>query len=360
MKNIKTLLALLTGSLVATAAHAQVELTITGSTAFRAITIDRVANLFDAGSRVGITNDATVGTITYSGTISNKVASLGNTPVTIRLSFSGSASGMLAVKNSTPVVTALSGGPGGPTTNKVPDLALSDVFPGSASPPIAESAFNRAVLGVVPFLFVRNNGLTGVNNITREQAVLLMTASGSIGGVDGMPATYLGGVSASPVYLIGRDAGSGTRISVHKDIGFNLTPVLWTTNGLGQYVTHAGHSSGGLERNVIAGKPDAIGYLGRADFAAIAGAATAMTYEGVAYSTASVTTGSYGLWGYEHIVNRAGGLSANQVLVRDALITSITDPAYQATAIYANSFERLSDMVVERGTDGGTITSINF
>src|SRR5262249_24500853 len=227
MKNIKTLLTLLTGSLVATAAQAQVEVTITGSTAFRSITIDRSANLFDVGSRVGVTNDATAGTITYSGTMSNAVPSLGNTPVKIRLSFSGSGSGMLAVKNQTPVVTAESGGPGGPTTNKVPDLALSDVFPRSARPPLARSAFNPTPLGVIPFLFVRNNALTGVNNITREQAYLLMTASGVQGGFDGMPATFLGGSSTAPVYLIGRDSGSGTRISVHKDIGFNLTPFLW-------------------------------------------------------------------------------------------------------------------------------------
>lgn len=360
MKNMKTLLTLLTGSLIATAAHAQVEVTITGSTAFRAITIDRSGSLFDLGSLVGVTNDAAVGKITFSGTISNAAPSLGNTPVKLRLSFSGSGSGMLAVKNSTPVNTAESGGAGGPTTNKVPDLALSDVFPGSASPPIAESAFNRSVLGVVPFLFVRNNALSGVNNLTREQAVLLMTSSGSIGAIDGMPASYLGGVSAGPVYLVGRDSGSGTRISIHKDIGFNLTPVLWTTNGAGAYITTAGLSSGGLVRNVIAGKSDAIGYLGRPDFAAILGSSTALSYNGVPYTTANVLNGSYSLWGYEHIVNRAGGLSANQVLVRDALIAAITNPAYQSTPIYSASFERLSDMNVERGTDGGTITSLNF
>ncbi len=66
------------------------------------------------------------------------------------------------------------------------------------------------------------------------------------------------------------------------------------------------------------------------------------------------------MWGYEHIVNRVGGLSANQALVRDALIKAITDSAYQSTPIYTNSFVRLSQMQVERGADGGTITSLNF
>ena len=356
MKTTKTLLTLLAGLLLSAAAYAQVEVTVTGSTAFRAITIDRSASIFDAGY-VAVTNNASTGLITYSGTVAAAVPSLGSTPVKVRLSFSGSASGMLAVKNLSLISTADT--PGN-NVNRVPDLALSDVFPGSATPPIADSAFERSVLGVIPFVWVVNNALTGISNITREQAVLLMTASGSLGGVAGMPATYLGASSTNPVYLIGRDSGSGTRISTEKDIGFVGAPLLWATNGAGIYVVANGYSSGGLERAVIGGKPDAIGYLGRADLAAIALTATAISYDGVPYSEPAVAGGSYGMWGYEHIVNRVGGLSANQALVRDALIKAITDSAYQSTPIYTNSFVRLSQMQVERGADGGTITSLNF
>jgi hypothetical protein len=356
MKTTKTLLTLLAGLLLSAAAYAQVEVTVTGSTAFRAITIDRSASIFDAGY-VAVTNNASTGLITYSGTVAAAVPSLGSTPVKVRLSFSGSASGMLSVKNLTPVSTADTPGV---NVNKVPDLALSDVFPGSATPPIPDSAFERSVLGVIPFVWVINNALTGISNITREQAVLLMTASGSLGGVAGMPATYLGGGSTNPVYLTGRDSGSGTRISTEKDIGFVGAPLLWATNGAGTYVVTNGYSSGGLERAVIGGKPDAIGYLGRADLAAIAATATAISYDGVPYSEPAVASGSYAMWGYEHIVNRVGGLSANQGLIRDALIKAITDSAYQSTPIYTNSFVRLNQMQVERGTDGGTITSLNF
>jgi hypothetical protein len=289
--------------------------------------------------------------------MSNKVASLGNTPVKLRLSFSGSASGMLAVRNSAPVSTAETQGV---NVNKVPDLALSDVFPASATPPIAESAFNRSVLGVIPFLWVKNNALAGISNITREQAVLLMTASGAFGGINGMPATFLGGSSPNPIYLIGRDPGSGTRITVHKDIGFNGNPLYWATNGSGTYVVTNGYSSGGLQRGTIAAKSDAIGYLGRADLAAVSNSVTAISYEGVAFTPAAVANGVYPIWGYEHIVNRAGGLSANQTSVRNALIAAITDPVFQATPIYNDSFVGLSEMDVERGADGGPITSLNF
>src|SRR5262245_50717835 len=99
MKNSKTLLAVVAGSLLAGVAQAQVEVTVTGSTAFRSITIDRCASLYDNGSRTAVTNDAAAGLITFSGTMSNKIASLANTQVKLRLSFSGSGSGMLAVKN---------------------------------------------------------------------------------------------------------------------------------------------------------------------------------------------------------------------------------------------------------------------
>lgn len=357
---MKTLFALLAGTLAGLTAHAQVELTLTGSTAFRTITIDRCASILDAGS-TGLTNDpASPNLITFRGTVSNKVASLAATPITLRLSFSGSGSGMLAVKNLSPVPTAETAGV---NVNKVPDLALSDVFPGSATPPIADSAFERQVLGVIPFVFAVNNALAGVRNLTREQAYLLLTASGTIGGIPGMPASYLGGTGPNadnPIYLIGRDSGSGTRITVHKVIGFNSTPTLWATNGAGAYVLTNGYSSGGQQRNVIKGKPDAIGYLGLADYATIAANASLLSYNGVAFSEAAVANGAYALWGYEHIVNRAGGLSANQIAVRNALIAAIKDPVYQSTPIYTNSFVRLDQMNVERGADGGPITGLKF
>jgi len=358
MKNSKTLLTLLAGTLIAGAAYGQVEVTITGSTAFRSITIDRAGSLFDVQPPVSVNNNPSTGLITYSGTISNAVPSLGATPVKIRLSFSGSAAGMLAVRNQTPVSTAETPGV---NVNKVPDLALSDVFPGSATPPIPESAFNRTRLGVIPFLYVKNNALVGITNITREQAVLLMTASGSYDTGPALPASYLGGVSTDPVYMIGRDSGSGTRITVEKDLGFVGTPTLWGLDSGNNYVLTNGYSSGGLERGTIAAKPDAIGYLGRPDLTAISNNAVAISYNGVAYSSANVQSGSYGLWGYEHIVNRAGALSANQTLVRNALIARITDPVFQSTnPLYSDSFESLQSMHVERGADGGTITSLDF
>ena len=360
MKQMPFLLAL-TAALAASQASAQVELTVTGSTAFRAITIDRVASLYDAGFTV-VTNNASTGLMTYRGNVAGAVPSLANTPVTVRLSFSGSAAGMQAVQAQTPISTAETAGV---NTNKTPDLALSDVFPESATPPLSQSDFDHFVVGVVPFVFVRNIALAGISNITREQAVLLMTASGvTTNGTDlipGLPASFLGGASANPVYLVGRDGGSGTRITVFKDIGFVGDPTQWALDTANNYVLTNGFSSGGLERSVISTKPDAIGYLGLADASAIATTSTMLAYNGVTFSHANVTQGSYSLWGYEHLVNRAGGLSANQQAVRDALVKAITSATFQSTSpLYTNSFTAVSEMKVERGADGGTITSLTF
>lgn len=355
----RTLLLAALTALGSTAAFAQVDVTITGSTAFRAITIDRTWASFDVVGRLAQTNNPTTGLITFSGTMSAAAPTLGNTPVIVRLSFSGSAAGMEAVRNQTPVDTAttaseISGGVS--NVMKIPDLALSDVFPSSATPPIPESAFNRFVLGVVPFGFVKNNALSGIINITQSQANLAMVAS----GLGGMPASFIGGNNNNPIYMIGRDSESGTRISTEKCIGFVGSPLLWTTNGAGNYIVTNGLSSGGLVRNVIKGKPDAVGYLGVSDYNAISNNAALIPFNGISLTPTNVVTGQYSIWGYEHLVNKVG-ISATKAAVRDAIKGAITNPMFQGTnTLYNTAFTSLNDMQVERGSDGGIITSLNF
>ncbi len=363
MKLNSVLLPALAGALLALPAAAQVNLTITGSTAFRSIAFDRAQSLYDPGFTTA--GNLSLGPGTYSGTMSNAIPSLGATPVTVRLSFSGSGTGMLAVDQSTPVPTVdpASGNP----VNMVPDLAFSDVFPESATPAINGADFDQAIVGVIPFVFVKNNALAGITNITREQAVLLMTSSGVVTNgaqlIPGMPASFLGGSSSSPVYLTGRDSGSGTRITVQKNIAFSGSPRLWgLAAGSGALTLTNGYSSGGSERAVIAGNTNVIGYLGLADAAAIAANASPISYEGVPFSISAVQNGMYPMWGYEHLVNRAGNaLSANQRAVRDALIAAITNQGYQTTNVnYTANFVDQANMQVQRGTDGGTITSLSF
>ena len=360
MKLTKILLPVLAGSLFSGLASAQVNITITGSTSFRAITFDRARSLFDSG--VTTNGDVSVGPGTYRGTMSNAIPALGSTPVTVRLSFSGSGAGMVAVDNGISVPTIEPGT--GTTNNLAPDVALSDVYPESANPPLDSSHFEQAIVGVIPFVWVKNNSLVGVTNITREQAVLLMSSSGVVTNLGqpifGMPASFLGGNSQNPVYLTGRDSGSGTRITVHKDIGFTGTPRYWGNQGITLVQTN-GYSSGGGERGVIATNVNVIGYLGLADANNISGTTSIISYEGIPFSISAVQNGSYPIWGYEHLVSRSSGLSANQQLVRDALAAAISNQGFQTTnTLYSLQFVDQANMHVRRGTDGGTVTSLDF
>jgi hypothetical protein len=374
--NKQVLIPVLVGSLLAVSARADYDIVITGSTAFRSVVFDRAQSLYDAGSRSQYTN-LNANTITYSGTMSNLFPSFANTKVNLRFSFSGSGAGMIAV-NSSAILPTVDLANNSTNSSFTADVALSDVFPSSAN--LSDSAFDHDVLGVVPFSFFRNNNASGmatVSNITREQAVLLMTASGAVvsGGnvINGMPASFLGGSSTNPVYLVGRDAGSGTRITVNKDIGFTGTPVNWDfASGTPVISAAGGLSSGGtLVDQVRNSSTNAIGYAGLADITALSGGVskegtsgnqvTRLTYNGVSCNHSNVVSGQYPIWGYEHIVNRANGLSTEQGQVVGALIAAIKNPNYQSTnAVYSIPFTSLSDMQVERGGDGADITSKNF
>ncbi|MDB6066569.1 MAG: hypothetical protein JWR26_2777 [Pedosphaera sp.] len=363
MKIKNALVLLATASAVTMVAHADVQLTIVGSTAFRTVVKDRLALLFDAGFT---SNTANSTTLFYSGTMQGAIPSLGNTPVTIRTDFSGSISGMNDVANGVnqPCINL-----NGSVTNVLSDIAFGEAYPSSATPALATSAFStNHIVGVVPFVIAVNNNLynMGVTNITREQATLLMYDSGSSGGTAGVPASFLGATGAAATntpYMIGRNSDSGTRISTEKVIGYTTAfENLWSTNGSGGYISLGdnGFSSGGSVASSIANGALSIGYLGLADFSTITNSAKALNFEGVAPTIANVASGAYPLWGYEHFYSRIG-LSANQATVRDALISALTNTTYQSTNTAWNlNFVGLSQMSVSRLTDGGQISGNTF
>ena len=294
--------------------------------------------------------------------MSGAVPSLGTNLVVIRTSFGGSLSGMIAIRDNTlqPCINL-----DGTATNLTGDVGFGEAFPSAATPPIPNSDFStNEIIGVVPIVFAVNNNLAGmgVNNITLEQANLLLFDSGP----GAMPASFLGATgpnATNNVYLIGRDTDSGTRISVEKDIKYIGAETEWATNGAGGYVSNPGFPSGGTVAANIGGGALSIGYVGMSDFNSISNNATALKYEGVGVGVnnfANVTTGMYPLWAYEHFYSRIG-TTAQQQLVREALIASLTNPSFQATnANWFNFFVGLNKMQVSRSTDGGQITGNNF
>lgn len=130
----------------------------------------------------------------------------------------------------------------------------------------------------------------------------------------------------------------------------------------GQWVPTNGFSSGSGVRGQVGTYKDCVSYLGLGDFVQITNnnQAVALSFNGVPYTTNNVINGSYAFWGYEHLCSRMG-LSGNQVLLRNALESAITNSTYQHTSpVYTGQFVATSDMQVQRSSDGGIISGVNF
>jgi hypothetical protein len=316
--------------------------------------------------------------------------------VQLKFNFTGSANGIADVVGSRalPYIDISNGtGVNSSTNQEAPNVAFADTYSDSNPTPIDPSTMDDSIVGAPVFAFIRSPDTTagctlgGITNISREQAELLATDNGP----SGMPATFLGGSSSSPVYLIGRDQGSGTRITTDRNIRNTAGQNLWFYYGVSgvYYGTNTGTAgtygvagvendgntrgvgpgflSGGDVGTVVKNSPSSIGYVGLSDNKG----AQILTFEGAGIygidSGASVTyplarlaeSGAYPFWSYEHVYNVTGALSTQQIAVRDWLISKIKNVDFQNSTAYANNNARLVSFQVDRGGDGGTITRGN-
>jgi len=422
MKTNKIIAPLITGVLFAAAAstYADVNITATGSTAFRNIAVDAIKKLYDGGSpsSVGNAKDAAYG-ICYFGTMSNAIPSLGATVVQFHATFSGSAQGATDLYDHNLIGVTYSDGDHSGTNGAVepslaPDLAFTDNWPAAMATPIANSKYDDNgldVIGVNVFDFVANRNLisAGLTNITRETAKLLLTTSGNQDGTSaGMPANYIGGSNTNLIWLFGRDIGSGTRITTFATVGFAGQPTQYAVNSSGQYVLASdiagqvfaisgngitvgstafvktnttlgspangyaldGFDSGGNLVTVLNQATNVIGYAGLPDSISSgngyqSGSPNLLTFQGVAPSPANVESGAYPFWSYEHLLS-VGNVNgdANKQLVKASLLGTIASSNFQYTdANYYNNGSnpqaaRLAYMQVQRSVDGGPITTV--
>ena len=355
---------IITTSLIAvglvSAAHAftpEATVYITGATAFRgqvwnilntAITAptDGTAKVQGAGS---------ANQYTFMGTWKADGSALANKKVAVYCGYSGSAAGQRDViqGNTIPFVSIT----GAAVTSK-PDLAFSDVKQKSTDYAGSSVQLAGVQVAVVPFIFAGNaNAIAvGATNVT-DQSLSLMLAN----GYQFLPVmTGKSSDEGQYVYVTGRDNSSGTRITVLAESGFGintsvqqykLVSGVWTA-----FDPNSGYSSGGSVRadlNTAAADP-AIGYLGLSDAygsSPLANGAAAVNYNGVAYSRDAVINGAYTLWTYENLFSLPSP-SANAATFKAALLTEIAsylNTSGDTTAI------RISDMVVSRNSDGGSI-----
>src|SRR5882672_9539977 len=202
----KTLFILTSGALFAAAtAQAQVDIYITGSTAFRANAYRSIRALYGANltsqNPAHTSNTSGSNVVTWAGTIPGL---FGAQVVTVHASYTGSAAGVQSlVQNNTPTYYT-SATPGSPTTAAhTADLAFSDVFQGTTAFP--SPALSDSQVGVLPFAYVKSvTTPASVTNITIQQLASLLP-----NGV--IPLSYFSGKAsddAASLYLVGRDSGS--------------------------------------------------------------------------------------------------------------------------------------------------------
>ena len=355
MKKRILLPTILTCAFAASVAHAQVDIYVTGSTAFRANAYRSVRAMYGANlvSQNPADPASSANQVTWSGTMPGL---FGAQTVTVRAGYSGSISGIQSLAQNLPVTFLTSATPGDTNTvSSLADFAFSDVF--QSSSPYRTPTLTDSRVGVVVFAYVKSLTTSAtVSNVTIQQMKTFLP-----NGI--LPVSYFTGNTADSgdlIYLVGRDTGSGTRKTAEKDAGFNGTATLWKPDGTCTWnIDAAGFSSGSGIVGVLNGAcGPAIGYLGLPDAANVNGGNNILTYDGVMPFNGSISApdfspvreGKYSFWGYEHLFNLST-LSATKVTFRNAFGTEINNDLATST-----SAVQTTTMHVTRNADGGPIS----
>ena len=361
---------------LSSAAHAQTELRLTGSTAFRSATHTAITKIFSVeGYRAAHTGSAlsSASQAIFRGTI-------GTEEVIIRTSWSGSVGGVQTVSqnldvNFLPVSALPASGTSanastGTETGK-PDVAMTDNY--QAATPFPSPVLVDKLVGVVPFKWVASKGApAGLSNINPQLAQAVFgNGSAALSLFTGLASD-----EGIKVFATGRDPDSGTRLTTFAEagIGVNATVVQYqptvssgavasqipwpetVVNGITFKQGNGGYSSGGslvttMQAITLFGLNGYyVTYMGLSDAnAAIGGGAKELTYNGVLYSLDNVKNGLYTFWCYEHLMYK-NTLAGVKKTVADQLATQIET---------MDAPIKLNEMRVGRQADGGLVTQ-NF
>jgi hypothetical protein len=369
MKTKNIVLFAATAASLVSSAYSQTVIDICGSTAGRSAVYTQILALVNetstagSGSSLSGSNQAIIHG-TYAGN-----------PVIVRTNFTGSAAGVQQVSSQVPVnFFKTTFGTSGFATSQsfaspnietsAPEIGYSDVFQST-------TAFKTPVLtvedevAVIPFKFFRHtNGNASLTNVTNQAARYLYGSGGSA------PLSILTGNAldvGKTVYVTGRDALSGTRITTFAEINTSQTavsqyqPTTSATNGTGSVTglgstSSGGFTSGSFVANVLnsdydgTGNSTIIGYVGASDWPAqVPGNAVEVNFNGVPYSSANLFNGSYTFWGYLHQFRMT--LTGTSLNFYNALASSIA-------ATPGSGLEKISDMKVVRDGDGAPVNPI--
>jgi hypothetical protein len=241
---------------------------------------------------------------------------------------------------------------------------------------------NVAIVTFQWVLGIATSGSAPFTNITQQQARAMIAAGSQ------PQALFTGGTSSADVnntvYLTGRNEDSGTRIGALSESQFGVTanPVQWQFgNGSSTYTPfqkfpansalntepqiswsnagHSGYASGGNVGFALKNPNNApgqasgsntyyLGYLGVTDAASTIGtAATALNYNGVAYSPAAVQNGSYSFWTYEHayrLSSTTGTTTGNFIdTVADLIYNNDADITYSTSTGISHTYNSVTN-----------------
>jgi hypothetical protein len=374
---------------------------LTGSTAFRSVAYAAIASLYNTGFTVNAANGSGAPFTTIANpqapnrptadslfneasyvSFSGTMPTFGSQIVAIRCNWSGSVAGLrdVAQQNSIPFLSSVVSQTSAFTDNGttgVPDFCLSDV---AQSTTIYKSpTLQNTTLGVIPYLFVKNQGASAnLTNLTHQHAQTLF-ANGvvSLGSITGDTVTGAGSDTNKVVCLIGGSSVSGVRAAVFADTGYGALKNAsnYKYDGSSKFIPvtpdpNVGYpNSIGIQTDLGASASQAIGvdgsstvtgyavgYLCPKHAFSVAGnsaGALNLTYDGAVFSTSAVQNGTYSLWSYERLYHRStisANLTTFRGVVTDAFINNLGSGA-SAVGI------RLQDMKVSRSVDGGPIAT---
>ena len=388
--------------------QADVTINITGSTAFRSVTMQAIVNTLGSaegawegsGTALGSSNKAS-----FKGTISG-ISGI----VTVNTNWNGSVEGMTIVgagnatsgwiDSATATFAPANNGTFGnryavgaaPKTSRVPTVACSDVYQASTS---VTASLEDVIGGVIPFKYVAGESAPATfTNITDQQHEALW----SIG--EQALSLFTGDAADTRIcYAVGRDAGSGTRVTRLAETRYGITRGVsqWRVTNSGGNATvfrfwpsiadeavapsgmfndstlqgNGGYTSGSSIATILGSTSTSVeirngantllasgqsvvpvGHLGLNDASvAVTAGAKELTYNGVAYSQGNVRNGKYTAWGYLHVLNQTGALSADQILARDAIVSAFGTSLFPFGATVEAGID-VNTMVVSRSEDG--------
>jgi hypothetical protein len=405
MKKSQLLIAAIMSAGIMATASAQTVINVTGATAFRAAASTAILNSFTSVNYAY--SGSTFSSAQYQIFRGSFPGVSGNT--TIRTNWSGSVEGIrdLAQNNTVgylPASTTISSaGTANATTtgldNATSHLAFSDIY--AASTPYDNGSVSGSVAGIIAFRFVANRNANGtLTNITSQQFRNLATNGNT-------PASLFTGNAGhtTPVYLTGRNDGSGTRVSVLAETGHGYSQLvkqykatttgsgsstvltelrLWPTNDSANVSNiynadiagNGGYSSGSTMVTALSGNSTSVqvkaangsnigsprtlflvGYLGTNDSnTAVTNGAIPLSYNGVSLNVNAngitnpgvVQNGAYTLWANEQLYWRTGTDTGDLLTIKDKILTDIPTNL-------GNAGLDIATMTVSRSSDGGLV-----